>query len=77
MSSFFRFFLKKKSFNVSFLKRVKSNFIVYENYVQIINDNFQRMLNYINIQNFKFIQMLKKRKQYVNVQKFENKNFIN
>ena len=35
------------------------------------------MLKHINIQNFKFIKMLKKQRQYVNAQKFENKFFLN
>ena len=72
----FVLFFKKKSFNVTFLKRVQSNFVVYENYTQIINDNFQRMLKHIDIQNFKFIEMLKKQRQYVNAQKFENENLF-
>ena len=63
---FFSLFFWKKNFNVTFLKRVQSNFVVYEHYAQIINENFQRMLKYIDIQNFKFIEMLKKQKQYVN-----------
>ena len=58
------------------MKRVQSNFVVYEHYAQIINENFQRMLKYIDIQNFKFIEMLKKQKQYANVQKLENKIFF-
>ena len=76
MLTFFHFFFEKKSFNVTFLKRVQLNFVVYENYVQIINENLQRMLKHIDIQNFKFIKMLKKQKQYANVQKFENEFFF-
>ena len=34
------------------------------------------MLKHIDIQNFKFIEMLKKQKQYANVQKLENKIFF-
>ena len=34
------------------------------------------MLKHIDIQSFKFIKMLKKQKQYVNAQEFENENFF-
>ena len=73
---FFSLFSWKKSFNVTFLKRVQSNFVAYEHYAQIINENFQRMLKHIDIQDFKFIEMLKKQKQYVSAQEFENENFF-
>ena len=34
------------------------------------------MLKHIDIQDFKFIEMLKKQKQYVSAQEFENENFF-
>ena len=58
------------------MKRVQSNSVAYEHYAQVINENLQRMLKHIDIQNFKFIEMLKKQKQYVSAQKFENENLF-
>ena len=34
------------------------------------------MLKHIDTQNFKFIEMLKKQKQYANAQEFENENLF-